>query len=322
MKALILQENLNKALSLAGKFISNKIQLPILSSFLLEAKEGQLFISASSLEAGVVIRVAAKIEEEGKIAIPARIFGELVFGLPKEKISLTTDGLILKIAGGKHQSTINATSAAEFPAVPQKTTTPQLAFSRKTLIDVAAQVSFAASLDEGRPAITGALVVLSKRDLSFVATDGFRMSLKKVEVQKNTEEEWPPLIIPAKILTEVGKIAQDKEDGAGMIFAPEGNQVLFVWEDVVLSSRLIDGKFPPYEKIIPISATTRIVVDRDELLKSIKLASLFAREGANIIKIKIGGENIKIVANTPQLGGSEKEIEAKIEGEENEIAFN
>ena len=325
MKISLLQENLNSRLNLAQRFVSTKAQLPVLANFLLEAKEGQLFISATNLEIGISVRVPAKVEEEGSITVPARVLSELVSSLPKEKIELSTDNLILKISTPGHKTTINGMSAAEFPTFPKTAGNADLVFNSKTLNEISSQVPFASSIDEGRPALTGVLIVMDGKQLSFVATDGFRLSLKQIAGVSEGSQEEGSILIPSKVFQEAGKISSEtgKEDGeVKLSLLRESNQVVFSWEDVVLSGRVIDGKFPPYEKILPKSQTTKAILDKEEFLKSIKIASIFARDSANILKLVIEEQRVKISANTPQMGENENVIEARIEGEKNEIAFN
>ncbi|MBI3385162.1 DNA polymerase III subunit beta [Candidatus Gottesmanbacteria bacterium] len=326
MKAIILQENFSHSLLLASRFVSSRVQLPILSNFLLEAKDGALEISATNLELGILIKTAAKIEKEGAITVPARVLAELINSLPKEKIEITEEENSLKVVSGKHRSTVNGMAAEEFPRLPTSEESPSLIFDKQTLKEISEQVAFASSLDEGRPALSGVLVTAKDNQLQFVATDGFRLSLKKIKPQGGKKEEAPDLLIPARALIEAGKISSEKDDEEGkeikLVLLKDGNQAVFSWEDTTLVSRLIDGKFPPFEKIIPGEFTTRVVFDKEEFLKSIKLAAIFARESANIIKIKVSDQKIKVSANTPQVGENENEVEAKVEGGESEIAFN
>ncbi len=326
MKITILQENLSKALSIASRFVSSKVQLPVLSNFLLETKNGQLVVSATNLDLGVSVSVPAKVEKEGSIAVPARVLLELVAGLPKDKIELIQENTALKVVSGGHRSLVNGMMGSEFPKLPEPPAKANLEFDYKTLSDIASQICFSSSQDEGRPALTGILVGVKEKEFVFVATDGFRLSIKKVQSEGNKNKDDVSILIPSRAFLEAGKISSEKTDKnsevAGLSIIENGNQVLFSWGDVVLSSRVIDGKFPPYEKIIPEKATTRVSVDKEEFQKSIKLASIFARESANIIKIKTGPGKIKISANTPQVGENESEIEAKTEGDSNEIAFN
>lgn len=325
MQISILQENLSRALIMASRFVSSRAQLPILSNFLLEAKSGQLWISATNLELGILIGSPAKIEKEGAIAIPAKVLTELVSSLPKEKIDLTQNENNLKVVSGKHRSTINGMGAKEFPRLPVAEGEASLVLDKQTLASVYSGVAFASSLDEGRPALSAVLIESKAESVQFVATDGFRLSLKKIKPLGGKKKEVGTLLVPAKALIEAGKISSEKSEEdktMGLTILKDGNQLVFGWEDITLVSRLIDGKFPPYEKIIPASFTTKAVFDREEFLKSIKVAAIFARESANIIKLKIGEQKIKISANTPQVGDNENEVEAKTEGGDNEIAFN
>jgi DNA polymerase-3 subunit beta len=216
------------------------------------------------------------------------------------------------------------------------------------------EVCFAAATDEGRPVLGGVLLVLGEKEDVFVATDGFRLSLKKRKTERDSGSEERKLILPARTLTEISRIIGEKgvelgEDGrvdlgkkAGMskkgekesagsllaLVTKESNQVIFRYGQADIVSRLIDGQFPNFEKIIPTSFSTKAVFDKEDLQKAVKQASVFARDTANIVRFKVLPSSpqknscLQVNAGTAQVGETKSEIEAEVEGVENEIAFN
>jgi len=330
MKVQILQENLIKGLNIASRLISSKAQLPILSNVLLATEENRLKIASTNLEMGVNVWVGVKIEKEGAITLPSRIFQEYIAFLPAEKIELEVKENIASLESGAFKASFNGIAASEFPTFPKKEA-DIFTFSPEILSGVVSQVAFASASDEGRPILTGVSVKKIDGQLVFAATDGYRLSVKKIDLEKAAAKgvkkgEIKDLVIPAKTLNEITKIVieQGKQEQTliEMGLTKDGNQVVFVFPDIELSSRLLEGEFPDYEKIIPSEATSKIVLDKEGFEKAIKIASIFARDSANIVKLNFKDGKVVISANSPQVGENTSEIEAKIEGEGGEIAFN
>lgn len=322
MKIQILQENLNRGLNIALRSISIKAQLPILANVLLRTDKNRLQISATNLETGISLWLGAKVEKEGEITIPAKILTEIIATLPPEKIKLEAEGSLLKISSVSYEANLNGISAGEFPKLPDYSSETLFSLPPKKFLEAINQVAFAAATDEGRPILTGVLFKLSGKKLSLVATDGYRLSLKTMEIETAVKEEIS-LLLPAKTLIEVGRIITDeKAQVVQMGFTKEQNQVVFVFSDLELFSRVIEGEFPDYNKIIPQNFTTKAVFDKENFNRAVKVVSIFARDSANIIKIKLGKNVLEMSANSPQVGENKNSLEVKLEGEESEIAFN
>ena len=327
MKVLTLQENLSKGLSLVSRVVSSKAQLPILSNILLATDKGRLKLSATNLETGINYWLGAKIEKEGAISVPAKTLTEFVSLLPPEKVQLEVKDSTLNIVSGSYSANLVGLPASEFPVVPSLKEEKTFSFSPEELLKGISQTIFAASQDEGRPVLTGVLFQLKDEDLILVATDGYRLSFRKMKAGKNLKEvkEFQRgLIIPARVLGEVEKIisgSQQKEE-ISLAITSSSNQIIFVTPEAEIVSRLIEGSFPEFEKIIPEKWTTKVVLEKEGFLRAVRTASIFARESANIVKFKIQNSKFKISANAPQVGDNLIELEAKQEGEENSIAFN
>jgi len=329
MKVIILQENLNQGLTICSRFVAPRPQLPILANILLKTEKGRLKLSATDLEMGVNIWVGGKIEKEGEITISAKTVNEFVASLPPEKVNLELKENNLIVSSTFSKSVFPTIAAADFPKIPGFPKKTALSMSLSLFSQSVAQVAFAAATDEGRPVLTGVLLKPKDKGFSLVATDGYRLSVKKVGSGK--WEAGSGIIIPAKALIEASRVkggegekeGKEKKDGTLQIGLTEKqNQVVFALPDLELSSRLIEGEFPDFEKIIPTETKTTIIFDREEFLRAVRIASIFARESANIVKLKIEKGKLKISANAPQVGENESIIDVKIKGEEQEIAFN
>ncbi|PIU03460.1 DNA polymerase III subunit beta [Candidatus Shapirobacteria bacterium CG08_land_8_20_14_0_20_39_18] len=331
MKLVILQEDLNKALVTVSRSVSSKSSLPILANILLETEEGRLKLSATNLEVGINYWLGVKIDNEGSITIPARIVNELIASLPAAKIELETKESTLFLSTNNFKINVAGLDSAEFPKVPFFPKNPLAVFGKEDLIKGLSQVVIAAAQDEGRPVLTGVLFTSRIEGLTMVATDGYRLSLKKISAQE-IDKSVEKLIIPGKTLQEVVRIAQETADNKGgsitikLGLTTEKSQAVFSFPNIDFSTRLIEGEFPDYQKIIPQSSTTKVIFGKEEFLRAIKTASIIAREQANIVKLVIdpvgSSGKMTITAETAQVGANESEIEAKTEGEKLEIAFN
>ncbi len=325
MKLQILQENLTKALITASRFASTKAQLPILGNILLSAQKTKMLVSSTNLEVSVAIAVGAKVEEEGEISIPSKTISEIVANLPKETIGISSEKEQLKIAGTNFSSTILGMNASDFPKIPNSVSKDKsISISKKDMVTALSQVVFAASTDETRPVLTGVLFIWGKDTLSLVATDGFRLSQKQIKL--SVPVEFPRIILPKMILSEISRSGE--EDGELFLdLKDKDKQAVFGIGDITLSSRLLEGEYPDFEKILPKSSAIKILCDKEEFLRTVKLASVFARDSANIVKIKVLKDLLKITAESGSSGSQETKIDAKVDfsGESSgpfEIAFN
>lgn len=327
MKASCLQENLNKGLGIVTRFVSSRAQIPVLGSVLLKTEKGRLCLAATNLETGINFWIGAKIEKEGEVTIPARPLLEFVSSLPAEKLDLELSENLLKISSGTSQAAFNGASAQEFPPSPQKKETAAMNLPVADFFAAISAVGMAASQDEGRPVLTGIKWFWEERGLALAATDGYRLAVKK-SLKKKEREDAPNWVIPSRALQEVAKITKElkgKEGEEIKIFpSKEESQIIFSLGEVEVAVRQIEGEFPDFAKIIPQSFTTKAILTKEDLLRAVRLSSIFARESANIVKFKILPREGKLAvsANSPQVGENLCEVEAKIEGEEGEIAFN
>jgi len=339
-----LQENLAKGLSIVGRAVSSRSTLPVLSNILLATDQGQLKLAATNLEIGINCWIGAKVEDEGSITVPARLLTDFVNSLPAEKIdldlSVRTQTLNLKCA--RYEANFKGIDAAEFPTIPtvaDRGDTAVIELPPATLRQMIHQVAFAASADESRPTLTGVEVRFEEERLTMAATDGYRLARRSggmgmIGGTRNT------VIVPARSLSEVARIAADASDERAIevTITPARNQIMFhIWgksdgkggyHQVDVVSQLLDATFPDYNAIIPRSFKTRAVLDTQAFLRTVRMAFLFAREAANAVRVQISpSEGLKpgtltITATSAELGDNVSEMDALVEGDANEIAFN
>ena len=326
MKVELLQENLNKALSTVSRIVSSRNQLPILSNVLLTTDKGKLKLTATNLETGINLWLGGKIISEGKICVPAKIFGETVASLPPDTITLATEQDKLKLTCAKYKIELNTMGAEEFPLVPTRTAKKQTEISlpREATENSLAQVAIAAASDESRPVFTGVRLEFGPSGLRLAATDGYRLSVKTIKGISGTKEK-KELLVPARALIELVRLmaASDKEAREIILSPTEAEkQLILALPDSDVVTRLLEGEFPDFDKIIPTSRLVKLELNTEELLQAVRSAAVFARDSANIIKFKVTKSGLVITANAPQVGANEAEVEAKVSGENLEIAFN
>jgi len=332
VKISCLQENLAKGLATVGRAVASRSTLPVLSNILLQSDEGRLRMAATNLEIGVNCWVGARVELEGSITVPARLLTEFVNSLPHGQIEMEvverTQTLNLKCA--RYEANIKGIDASEFPEVPTAESIGgqnSLHLEADTFRRMIDQVVFAAATDESRPILTGVLTKFHQGGLTLAAADGFRLSVSSADVGVDLDETVS-VIVPARALAELSRISGDQEEPVELIITPSRNQILFHLTNVDLVSQLIDGTFPDYNQIVPKSYTTRTLISTADLLKAVKVAFLFARDAANIIRFKIvpgselGPGQLIITGTSAEFGDNVSELDANVEGEGLEIAFN
>lgn len=328
MKAICLQENLKTAFNIASRNVASQPQLPVLANILIKTEKNKIKLSATNLSQSINLWINAKVEKKGDITVPAKIISEFVNSLPPGKLQLVAEKENFKISSGKFKAIFNGLAASEYPtlstiketkAKKKKYISLQLPFSQ--LSQAILQTAFAAATDESRPVLTGVLWQAKKNTLSLAATDGYRLSLKKLKLKIPQKIDLKEFVVPANALQEIIRLEGGKE-AVEMLIVPGGKQVIFGLDDLEIISQLLEGEYPDFTKIIPQAGETKIILDREEFLQAVQISSIFAREAANIIKFEIQNGKLKISANSPQLGGNESLLEVKTQGKPNKIAFN
>nr|HID14305.1 DNA polymerase III subunit beta [Anaerolineae bacterium] len=329
MKVSCLQENLAKGLSIVGRAVSPRSTLPVLGNVLLATDAGRLKLSATNLEVGINCWIGAKVEDEGAITVPARTFIDLINALPPERVDmeLIVRTQTLNLRAGRSEANIKGIDAQEFPIVPVPEGEGGIPIEPDVLRTAISQVALAAATDESRPILTGVLAKFENTQLTLAAADGFRLSVRTVPLDQPVPDPFS-IIIPARALVELGRISGEQKEPIVITVTPTRNQVLFQLTDIVLVSQLIDGNFPDYRQIIPRDYTTHTVVDTAAFLKACKTALIFARDAAHITRlhIKPGSElapgHMLVSATSAETGDDVSELDASVEGDEIEIAFN
>ncbi len=322
MKIVCAQADLERALSIVSKAITPNSTLPVLNNILLKAEENKLFFAATNLEIAIEYFIPAEVKGEGSITIPAKLIGSYVSLLRDEKVEISTvENDTILVASKSSQTKIKGINASEFPVIPQVEKENTIQIDAKSFDEGVAQTVFAAATNTSRPILAGVLFDVSKDTLKLVATDSYRLAEKVLELKEKSQLTIQ-CVIPAKTVTELGKIlSRLNEKQIEINFSK--NQVLFVMGDVKLMSRLIEGKFPPYEKIIPPETKTKIEIKVEELTNVVRRVSLFARENNNSIKLSATNDGkLSISTDETKVGEEKAELTVNVQGENNKISLN
>ena len=329
MKVSCLQDNLAKGLSIVQRAVSTRSTLPILGTILVATDGPRLKLAATNLEIGVNCWIGAKIEDEGAIAIPARLLVDFVSSLPPERIEMElnvrTNTLHLKCA--RFEANMNGMDPADFPIIPAPEENHRISMAPDVLRDVIRQVTIAAATDESRPILTGVYMAFDGSQATFAAADGFRLSVRTAPLKESVAEPMS-VIVPARALDELSRISTDQEDPVEMCIPQGRNQIIFHLSSVDLVSQLVEGRFPDYKQIIPRTRTTRTTLNTGQLLQAVKTTNIYAREASNVVKLQVvpntelAGAHINLNATAAQVGDNDGEVDASVDGQGLEIAFN
>jgi DNA polymerase-3 subunit beta len=315
---------LHEALQHVGRVVSGRTTLPILSNVLLEAKEGRLRMVAYDMEIGAQSSVGIEAEEEGAITVPARVLSEVVASLPNATVELQTrDRSILGLNCGRSEYTINGLPAEEYPTLPEVGGGVSFELTQEAMKDMIRMSVFAVSSDETRAILTGVLLRQDGEGMQIVATDGYRLALKRAAVSGGPggEGTWEA-IIPARALQELNRMLDPAATETPVKVRANEQQIMFEVGPYTLISRLIEGQFPNYHRLLQSEMKWRVVVSRQDLLGSIKRAAIVARVEASKLIFRTGEGTLTITAESADLGKAHEELPANLEGGEVEIGFN
>ena len=342
----IAHSDFTRALAIVGKSVSTKTTLPVLNNILVEfqtgnvPEDGRLRLSATNLEVSTTLYIPAVVEEAGQITLPAKLLTDFMASVdvtPGETVTLSCDKFFTtSVRCGRYAANIKGIDPQDFPHLPGITETNffyTLTLDAAALGDAIRSVAVAASTDETRPVLTGVQLSVQGEYVTFAAADAFRLSIRKVLLDEERGQEQP-VIIPARALHQLaGMLPKTVKGGSAPQVAIKvtnnRSQVLFTWGDgaALFSSSTIEGTFPNFAAIIPKQYTTRVVIDTSALAGLVKVASLFAKEGGNIVKLAFtAGQDltpaeVRVVAKAEIADGASA-MDVTMEGADQQIAFN
>ena len=322
MKIRCEKENLLTAVQIVQKATASKTTLPILTGILLSASDNSLELQATDYETGISMIIPAEVVESGKIVLSGKFFPEIIRKVAGQAIEITslTQGNMVSVASDKVEFKVLSFPADEFPNIKRFESHNEFVIKDDVLKDLIRKTVFSCSTDESRPLFTGVLIEISSHGVSVVATNTHRLALKKCLLETGLTETR--MIVPGKIMNEIARaLSFDLPVDVKVQWLK--NQVSFNFENVYVMSRLIEGQFPDYRKVIPSEFTSYCTVGADMLFEAVERVSLLAKDGDyNIIRMKFGRESIDLSGNNPDAGSATETLAVSLEGEPIEIAFN
>ncbi|NDJ61285.1 MAG: DNA polymerase III subunit beta [Chloroflexi bacterium] len=328
MRVSVLQDQLARGLGIVSRAVDSRPTMPVMANVALATDDSQLRLAAINDKMSITTYIGAKVDEAGAITLPAKTLNELVNNLSQEHVDLRLDDKTqtVNVRCGMTVSNIRGISADEFPLIPDSGD-PDVLVPGQTLREMINQTVFAAAREETRPILTGVYTHFDGPTLTLAAADGYRLAVRTAQLEHSIEGS-AELVVPAKALVEVARIIAD-DDTVGITLPGERALVLFYTQNTVISSQLLDGKFPDFGAIIPKRYTTSTVVYTSDLLRACKRAEIFARDSNYSARIVVQpatapnepGE-VRVTGKSAERGDNEGMVDASVEGEAIEVAFN
>lgn len=319
MKLSFNKTELVDATNIVLKAVSSKTTMPILTCILIEAENDEIKMTGNDLELAIETKVKGVIAEEGKIAVDAKLFSDIIRKLPEGEITITENREMINISGGKSNFDIQGRGADEFTKLPSIKTDEYICVSEFTLKEVVRQTIFSIAANDNNKMMSGELFEINGDNLKVVSLDGHRISIRNVKLRETYNPK--KVIIPGKTLLEISRIIPGNADSDVYIFFSD-NYVIFEYGDTVVLSRLIEGEYFKVDKMISTDYEVKITVNKREFLDSIERSLLLVRE-SDRKPIVLGIEEGKMdVSMTTVIGSLKEEIEIAKEGKDIKIGFN
>lgn len=320
MKITCERNRLDEALGIAGRAVSSRNTLPILSNILLETEDEQLRLTATDLDTAIRCAVPAQIAENGAVAVPAHLLADVVSKLPDASVTLEVQDGKVAVRCGKSEYTILSLPAEDYPAVPKVSGGVEFSLSQGMLKRMFQLTTFAASKEETRSLLMGVLFEARGSALTLVATDTHRLAKKEATINEGLENPLTA-VVPAKPLIELQRVLKDSAEEVVHVRI-DTSQAQFQTDDVTLVSRLLDGQFPNYEKVIPKGTERKIRFDRGQLLNAVRRVYIVAKGSAEKAVLATKENLVEITAESPDVGKAFEEVAVSMDGGDITIAFN
>ena len=321
MKFSISRDKFLQQLGIAVRGVSTRSAIQTLSGVLLRAGDGRVELQATDMELGVRVKVEASPERDGAVVVPGRLLLDVIRALPKDEVSLEhrTTEQDIEVVSGPAKFHLRTLPLDDFPKLPEPGGGELVRVPAGAFIETISRVARSASRDETRPHLTGVLVSASERELRMVATDSYRLSVKETKLESPIEGSIEANV-PARTLQELSRIAAG--EGAEQIAITSlEHQVIFEAGDVILSSRLVEGRFPNYKQLLPETFEHELRMNGPELAEVVRRISLLAQKNAPL-RMRFSDGALEVSAQTPDVGEASESLPAPFKGEALEIGFN
>ncbi len=320
MKFNIDREKLLPALQMLSSVVDRRQTLPILSNLLFNFHSGALSITATDMEVELVVYLDGKFDVSGEITLPARKLFDICRALPAEAVlsfEIKNDRALIK--SGKSRFTLSSLPPQEYPVIDISDPIAAFQIKQNTLESLLENTQFAMAQQDVRYYLNGLLLEISKDNLRAVATDGHRLALDEAKINTGVSEAIQ-IIIPRKGITELMRLLSD--ESADIDVQVSNNHIRIKKPSACFTSKLIDGRFPEYQRVIPELSVTAVIADREELRHSLTRASILSNEKYRGVRIMLSPDSLRALAHNPEQEEAEEEVEVEYSGEEIEIGFN
>jgi DNA polymerase III subunit beta len=319
VKAICGRKELFEGVQTAGRAVSSRSSLPILGHLLIRSEDDRLRIAATDLEIGMECSVPANVEAHGCLTAPARILTEVLSALPDTEVVLSVDeSNVVNVKCGSSDYTILGLPAEDFPMLPEVKDDISFRIERAVLREAIRKTIFAVSTEEARPQLTGILLLLGDNSVRMVSTDTHRLSLQDSAIVSSQGETQA--IVPHRAMSELSRLLSDEEGEVTVNIS--SSQILFKLGDMSLVSRLIEGQFPNFERVIPTEHDRKLTIPTADLLQGMRRVAIVARENSNRAVLRTVDGKLVVTAESGSVGKAYEEVEVIKEGEDMEMAFN
>ena len=328
MKFISLKEHLNQGLNIVSHLSSKNISLPILNNILIKAKKEGLELMATNLEISVNHFLRGKVEQEGEIIIDSKLINEYINLLPEDKVEAQLKDGELNITCKNYKTKIKTQVSNDFPILPSIDNNNFYELNFDDFKNSLSEVFFAVSFNESRPELSGILFSFQENELILVGTDSYRLSEKKIKLKNKKSLGKKDLIIPLKTAQELFRILsnfknEDQINDSDVVKINfSDNHIFFSFGTTNISSKLVLGKYPDYQQIIPKTEKYQIEIEKTTLIRAVKSAGIFSKTGINDISISVNNGKVVVSSSSSQTGENNIYLDANIKGDGDEILFN
>lgn len=315
-----IKDKLTYAIAKAERVTGKNITLPILGCILLEAKDGTLTIKATNLDLGIEISLPVKVVKPGSVAVSGSILYNYITNITNDKnvVLESVDGN-LKVITKHSESIIKSFPIDDFPNIPKIESDKPFTFNISGLIKGFKSVMYSSSTSSIRPVLSSVFMYSEEDSVVFVATDSFRLAEKRVGVKKH--KDFNQILIPFKNINEIIKTFDDIKDDV-LVYLNE-NQISFSYENIYLTSRIIDGTFPDYKQIIPKDSKTEVTILKQDFISALRISNIFSDKFSQVVfDISSKDKTFKITTRNMDIGENINFIDSVIKGDSLNISFN
>jgi DNA polymerase-3 subunit beta len=319
MELVVRKNELLRELQLFQGIVERKNTIPILANVLIEAKGDEVRMLATDLEVALRSRCQASVAKGGALTLPAKKLYEIVRALPETDVRIEEDKNGVKVAADRFDSRMQTLPREDFPTLPDVSGNARATLPRTALKEMVSRTQFAITGEDTRYFLNGAKFVLKPQSLTLVATDGHRLSLVEVPHETGVTQETG-VILPKKTLLELGKLLL--EGDGDLLFEAGENHLFFEVGGRVLISRMIDGQFPAYERVIPKGNDKTIEFDREKLTSAVRRVALLSNERSRAVRFEIDKDKVEVTSSSSEFGEAREQLAVDFPGPPLAISFN